>query len=713
MKNSLSNDNNNQACKLSLAKTISFSSLSQESSKDKALEILKINKFVHKQIALIVFRNSLSSVTLEKGCFQNENRAVSGAFLQRLFTLLFLVCITLNSFAQITVSGTVTDNNDGSPMPGVNVLIKGTTWGTVTDIDGKYAIEVDINTNDTIQFSFIGYLTEKIKINNQAEINVSLVQNYTSLDEVYIIGYGVLKRVDICSSVAVVSEDAFAKGRSRNRKQKKANNNSPTPISNTSSIENESYAEITEGGFKNVSSDPLSTFSIDVDNASYTNVRRFLNEGQKPPVDAIRIEEMVNYFSYNYDQPAGDDPLEIFSEVAACPWNKNNKLMHIGLQGLKINEEELPASNLVFLIDVSGSMESPNKLPLLVQSFKLLANKLREQDRVSIVVYAGAAGVVLPSTSGKNKEKITKALNRLSAGGSTAGGQGIQLAYEIAKKNFIKDGNNRVILATDGDFNVGASSDKDMEKLIEKERENDIFLTCLGFGMGNYKDSKIEVLADKGNGNYAYIDNIQSAQKTLVNEFGGTMFTIAKDVKLQIEFNPAYVQAYRLIGYENRELEAEDFIDDTKDAGELGSGHTVTALYEIIPVGVESEYVKSVNPLKYRKTTNADNGETNNELATVKFRYKEPKGDTSKEISRVVMNSNKPASELSANASFASSVALFGMLLRDSEYTSNADYDEVIDLAKKGKENDEDGYKAEFIRLVKTVKGNWPVTASK
>ncbi len=632
-----------------------------------------------------------------------------------LFTSLLLLGITLNTFAQITITGTVIDNDDGSPIPGVNIVIKGTSEGTITDFDGRYSLEVDNTTYNTLVFRFIGYKELEVEINNQAEINVSLEVDDVALDEVVVMGYGTVNGYS--SGYSNHTGSLFGAIRKK-RNQNSSNNSSSTPASYTPSIESESYAEITEGGFKNVSSDPLSTFSIDVDNASYTNVRRFLNEGQKPPVDAIRIEEMVNYFSYNYDQPAGDDPLEIYSEVAACPWNENNKLMHIGLQGLKIEEEDLPASNLVFLIDVSGSMDSPNKLPLLVQSFKLLANKLREQDRVSIVVYAGAAGVVLPSTSGKNKEKITEALNRLSAGGSTAGGQGIKLAYEIAKKNFIKDGNNRVILATDGDFNVGASSDKDMEKLIEKERENDIFLTCLGFGMGNYKDSKIEVLADKGNGNYAYIDNIQSAQKTLVNEFGGTMFTIAKDVKLQIEFNPAYVQAYRLIGYENRELEAEDFIDDTKDAGELGSGHTVTALYEIIPVGVESEYVKSVNPLKYRKTSDTSSEETTNdstynELATVKFRYKEPKGDTSKEISRVVMNSNKPASELSANASFASSVALFGMLLRDSEYVNKADYDEVIDLANKGKEYDEDGYKAEFIRLVKIVKGNWPVTASK
>ena len=346
-------------------------------------------------------------------------------------------------------------------------------------------------------------------------------------------------------------------------------------------IDNESYTEIHENKFKLVKGSPLSTFSIDVDKASYSNVRRMINDGQSIPADAVKIEEMVNYFNYNYPQPTDEHPFSINTELVKTPWNSDTKLVRIGLQGKTYENEELPASNLTFLIDVSGSMSSQNKLPLLKSAFKLLVNQLRAKDKVSIVVYAGAAGVVLKPTSGENKEKIIAALDNLESGGSTAGGAGIELAYKLAESNFKKRGNNRVILSTDGDFNVGASSDKDMKQLIEEKRKSGVFLSVLGFGYGNYKDSKLEILADKGNGNHAYIDNMQEAQKVFGKEFGGTLFTIAKDVKIQVEFNPNKVQAYRLLGYENRLMADEDFIDDTKDAGELGSGHTVTALYEV------------------------------------------------------------------------------------------------------------------------------------
>lgn len=464
--------------------------------------------------------------------------------------------------------------------------------------------------------------------------------------------------------------------------------------------EYESYAKIKENAFKNVMLSPLSTFSIDVDKAGYSNIRRMINHGQKIPQDAVKVEEMINYFSYNYEQPKGEHPFSINTEVASSPWNNKTKLVRIGLKGKDITKGKVPASNLVFLLDVSGSMDSPNKLPLLKASLRILLDQLREQDKVSIVVYAGAAGIVLEPTSGNNKERILKAINNLNAGGSTAGGEGIELAYKIAQENFIKGVNNRIVLATDGDFNVGASSDRSMEELIVEKRKNGIFLTVLGFGMGNYKDSKMETLADKGNGNHAYIDTMQEARKVLGEEFFGTIYTIAKDVKIQVEFNPNKVQAYRLIGYENRLLNDEDFIDDTKDAGELGSGHTVTAFYEIIPVGVESNYIKSVDSLKYTTTGNSN---FSNELLTVKFRYKEPDGDKSKLIIKTVIDSNILYKNASEDFKFSAAVALFGLQLRDSSFINTKKSSDVIALAKAGKGKDEDGYRAEFIRLVKSL----------
>ncbi|MFV0541193.1 MAG: von Willebrand factor type A domain-containing protein [Aestuariibaculum sp.] len=458
---------------------------------------------------------------------------------------------------------------------------------------------------------------------------------------------------------------------------------------------NESYTVIEENNFERTTLSPLSTFSIDVDKASYSNIRRMINHGLTVEPNAVKIEEMINYFNYNYPQPKGEHPFSINTEVAKTPWNTQTKLVKIGLQGKTYNNEELPPSNLTFLIDVSGSMDSQNKLPLLKSAFKLLVNQLREQDKVSIVVYAGAAGTVLEPTSGRHKNKILKALDNLQAGGSTAGEEGIKLAYELAGKNYKKGGNNRVILATDGDFNVGLSSDKDMQSLIEEKRKSGVFLSVLGFGYGNYKDSKLETLADKGNGNHAYIDNMQEAQKVFGKEFGGTLYTIAKDVKIQIEFNPNKVQAYRLIGYENRLLNDEDFIDDTKDAGELGSGHTVTALYEIIPTGVQSNYLKDIADLKYTKTETLNT--YNDELFTVKFRYKKPNGNTSIEM---VYVQNDMVTEASPDLKFASAVALFGMQMRLSKYCNGTTTQNVKTLAQQGRGTDTDGYRAEFVRLV-------------
>ncbi|AWM14394.1 VWA domain-containing protein [Flavobacterium sediminis] len=460
----------------------------------------------------------------------------------------------------------------------------------------------------------------------------------------------------------------------------------------------EDYEIFLENEFESPKQSPLSTFSIDVDNASYTNIRRFLNYGQEVPKDAVRVEEMINFFKYDYAQPKGNHPFAIETEYSDCPWNENHRLLKIGLQGKEIPTQNLPHSNFVFLIDVSGSMSSPNKLPLLKEAMKILVNQLREKDKVAIVVYAGAAGLVLPPTSGTKKETILNALDQLQAGGSTAGGAGIQLAYKIAQENFIKGGNNRIILATDGDFNVGASSDNDMERLIEEKRKSGVFLTCLGFGMGNYKDSKMEILADKGNGNYAYIDNIQEANRFLGKEFKGSMFAIAKDVKIQIEFNPKHVQSYRLIGYENRKLRPEDFKNDAIDAGELGSGHTVTALYEIIPVGVQSDFFQKTDELKYSNVTNNQN--YSDELATIKFRYKKPDGEKSIEIVQTIKDQSVALAQSSEDFKFSTAVAWFGLKLRDSKLIHKKSNADIKVLAKQGKSKDTEGYRAEFIRLV-------------
>ena len=465
----------------------------------------------------------------------------------------------------------------------------------------------------------------------------------------------------------------------------------------------EEYASFKENRFIPVAKQPLSTFSLDVDAASYGNIRRMINQGQRPPKDAVRVEEMINYFSYDYPQPADGHPVRIVTETTACPWNKQHQLMRIGVKAREIPTETLPSGNFVFLIDVSGSMYDANKLPLVKASLKLLVNNLRESDRVAIVAYAGAAGEVLPSTEGTDKQKILDALEGLQAGGSTAGAAGIQLAYDIAERNFVKEGNNRVILCTDGDFNVGVSSKEGLESLIESKRKSGIFLTVLGYGMGNYKDDRLQTLAQTGNGNHAYVDNLQEANRVLVNEFGSTMYTVAKDVKIQVEFNPAFVNAYRLIGYESRLLDDEDFNDDQKDAGELGPGHTVTALYEIVPVGVKSS-VGTIDPLKYQVTEKSTPKLTDSkELLTVKLRYKNPDEERSNLLEVPVL-----ASSVTTNASpemkFGMAVAMFGQLLRDSDYKGDATYSQVVDLARQGMEEDPHGYRREFIRLVEATR---------
>ena len=464
----------------------------------------------------------------------------------------------------------------------------------------------------------------------------------------------------------------------------------------------EEYQRIYDNAWRAPTRDPLSTFSIDVDAASYTNVRRFVAEGRLPPRDAVRIEEMVNYFRYDYPEPSGAEPFTVTTELAPTPWSANHRLALIGLQSKRIPMEALPPNNLVFLLDVSGSMDEPNKLPLVKSAFRLLVNQLRPQDRVAIVVYAGAAGQVLPSTPGDRKDQILDCLERLEAGGSTAGAQGIVLAYQAARKSFLPGGNNRVILATDGDFNVGVSSEGELVRLIEEQRRSGISLTVLGFGTGNLKDARMEQLADKGNGHYAYVDNILEARKVFVQELGATLLTVAKDVKIQVEFNPGRVAAYRLIGYENRLLANEDFNDDAKDAGELGAGHSVTALYEIVPAGAPLDVkVGSVDPLKYQRPAGGTGRAAGDgEWMTVKLRYKEPSGSTSRLIARTVGGETAAPSE---SFRFASAVAGVGMLLRDSEHKGTATWPSLLALARGARGGDRDGYRAEFIRLVETM----------
>ena len=464
----------------------------------------------------------------------------------------------------------------------------------------------------------------------------------------------------------------------------------------------ETYKEIKENSFVAVAQQPVTTFSADVDRAAYANVRRIIGYGQIPPKDAVRIEEMVNYFDYDYPAPeeGSVNPLRVSPELAPAPWNPNHLLLRIGLQAKKIDLAKAPPSNIVFLIDVSGSMDEENKLPLLKSSFKMLLGQLKPDDKIAIVTYANGTKVALPSTSVKDKEKIIKVLDNLYASGGTSGGRGIQLAYEQAQKSFIKNGNNRIILATDGDFNIGINNTTDLEKFIEKQRESGIYMSVLGFGMGNYRDDMAETIADKGNGNYAYIDNITEAKKMLVNELSGTLFAVAKDVKLQLEFNPKYVKEYKLIGYENRMLANEDFTNDKKDAGEIGAGHTVTALYELVPSDG-----KVAQSLRYQSQELNEKGK-GNELGFLKIRYKDPKVKDAKsvEITEPLVFNKKALKETSTDYRFAASVAEFGILLRDNSNKANATYDQVIELAEGAIGKDPEGYRKEFVRLVKSVK---------
>lgn len=585
------------------------------------------------------------------------------------YVITFFSVIIANTVYSQKITGVVYDTAN-MPLPGVNIIVKGTSKGTQTDFDGRYEIEID-SLHQILVFSYLGQKTKEINVKGKKIVNVTLEEDDLVLEGVVVTAMGI-KRAKQALGYAVTSIQS----------------------------NNESYSTIQENDFRDVSKNPLSTFSVDVDGASYSNIRRHINNGSLPPVDAVRIEEMINYFNYDYPEPKDNSPFSITTELSSCPWNENNLLLHIGLQGKKIAMDNLPPSNIVFLIDVSGSMSDYNKLPLLKSSLKLLLENLRPKDRVAIVVYAGSSGLVLPSTSCGEKKIITDALESLNGGGLTAGGEGLKLAYKVANENYMKDGNNRVILATDGDFNVGQSSNAEMEHLIEKEREKGIAISVLGFGMGNYKDDKMEIIADKGNGNYAYIDNLLEARKVLVSEFGGTLYTIAKDVKFQLEFNPAQVSEYRLVGYENRLLNEEDFENDEKDAGEIGSGHTVTALYEIVPANNQRNPKKE---LKYQSPKLTNKALQSNDLITLKLRYKDPGKRKSKLIEQPVKNIPLVFDTTSDDFRFSASIAEFGMLLRNSKYLGSTTWDSAYTLAKNSKGNDEEGYRGEMIRLLESA----------
>ncbi|MGB3064908.1 YfbK domain-containing protein [Sphingobacterium thalpophilum] len=609
----------------------------------------------------------------------------------RAILFLMTVLISFGSYAGqgYRVKGRVTDGQSGRGLSGITVTNLQTKQSKVTDREGNYQIHVATGT-DVLEFRALGYLTQRVSVNGKSKVDAVMAADLHTLEEVAVLGYGTAAKTNSSPVMALSAKQTYFGG-------------SGIFIRGQQSSQ-ESYQKIKENKFINPLKEPLSTFAADVDAASYSNVRRFINSGSLPEKDAVRVEEMINYFQYRVPGPKNGEPVNILTELSKAPWNNAHQLMRVTLKAKDIPTDQLKASNLVFLIDVSGSMMGPGRLPLVKSSLKMLVDQLRDIDRVAIVTYAGSAGVKLESTAGSQKMKIKTAIDELEAGGSTAGAAGIKKAYEIARQNFIQGGNNRIILASDGDFNVGQSSDESMEELISSESKSGVFLTVLGYGMGNLKDSKMEILADKGHGNYAYIDNISEARKAMVTEFGGTLFTVAKDVKIQVEFNPSYVQAYRLVGYENRLLEAEDFNNDQKMGGDMGVGHMVTALYEIVPVGVSSAMAGNVDPLKYQAEQKASVGKMNGELATVKFRYKEPEGSTSKLQQKTVEAKAVEIEKASEDLRFASAVAELGMLLRDSDFKQRASFESLIARAKAAKGSDEEGYRAEFIRLAENAR---------
>jgi Ca-activated chloride channel family protein len=600
---------------------------------------------------------------------------------------LFLVPVPAAQVRSGIITGTVVDSS-GAVLPGANVTITGPEQrSTVTDSRGQFSFVRLAGGEYQVEATLAGFATARhvLLLAEGRTEQIKLELRVGALTEtVTVTGAATVVDVQSVRAGFVPAQTvAFTGGLPPDRRF-------------VGPFNTERYDFVEENRFHRVDADPLSTFSIDVDTASYANVRRFLTDGELPPAGAVRIEELINYFRFDYAQPSARYPFSITTELTACPWNPEHRLALVGLQGRALEQREPAPRNLVFLLDVSGSMTPLDKLPLVQTAMRMLTDILTERDRVAIVVYAGASGLVLPSTPGDRKERIRQALDRLEAGGSTNGAEGITLAYQVARDNFVRGGVNRVILATDGDFNVGISDESELVRLIERQRQSGIFLSVLGVGTDNLNDSAIEKLADKGNGNYAYLDSVREARKVLVQEANATLETIAKDVKIQIEFNPREVAAYRLIGYDNRVLNDEDFNDDTKDAGEIGAGHSVTALYEIVPVGVKVD-ASSIDRLRYQRETRETRAAGSGELLTVKVRYKAPDGKTSQLLSRALMN--RP-SAMTANLGFASAVAEFGMLLRASGYVGTGSFASASDRARKFLGDDNDGYRGEFVQLI-------------
>lgn len=629
-------------------------------------------------------------------------------------TLLAVVFISNIFGGTGKISGRVIDLETNQPLIGANVILLNTNYGAATEIDGSFIIKhIPVGTY-TIKASYVGYAPKTIenvviKAGDSLFFEIKLETDFV-LPEVVVVDEKIFEQKSVTNACRITSYDNIEVLSVRgvqdiNAIQIQAGgyNAEFNQYHQSAPWNTEEYSKIVENEFLNAFTNPLSTFSIDVDAASYSNARRFIQGGQLPPKDAVRVEEFINYFDYDYSQPKDEKPFSVFTELGTCPWNEENYLLHIGIKGKEISIEDRDPCTLVFLLDVSGSMQPENKLPLLKKAFKILVSNLKADDKISIVVYAGSAGLVLPVTKGNQKDKIISALENLHAGGSTAGGAGIQLAYKIAKENFVEGGNNRIILATDGDFNVGVSNTSELVEMIEKKRDEGIYLTLLGFGMGNYKDGRLEELADKGNGNYFYIDNILEAKKVFDHDLMGTLFAIAKDVKIQIEFNPAKVKSYRLIGYENRLLKKEDFDDDTKDAGELGAGHTVTALYEIEPV---KEKIKSEEKeeLKYQISKLTLEAENSNELLTLKLRYKLPDENEGKLISSIVKDDVNSIESASDNFNFSAAVVGFALLIRKSKFKGKADFNLVEDLADKSLGDDKYGYRDEFLSIIKRTR---------
>ena len=610
---------------------------------------------------------------------------------------LCVLALIVSSAAQISV-GTVTGivkDVAGAPVPGVAIQLtsKGTTpLRRLSDANGAFTFDRVPVADYEVTATLAGFrpFTTRVSVASGRTARLDIVLQVGAAGE----------KVTVAEAPALrTSDEARARvaggGRGGYTAGQMVPLAGPLPIG-PRPFNTEAYDRIDDNPFRLATQDPLSTFSIDVDTASYANVRRFLNGGSLPPRDAVRIEELINYFHFEYPNPANGLPFSVTTELAACPWNPAHRLALVGLQTRALDLDSVPARNLVFLLDVSGSMASSDKLPLVRTAMRMLVDTLTSRDRLAIVVYAGASGIVLPPTNGAHKERIHEAIARLEAGGSTNGGAGIQLAYQVAQEQFVRGGINRVILATDGDFNVGVTNQGDLTRLIEEKRASGIFLSVLGVGTGNIKDSTMEKLADRGNGNYAYLDSLHEARRVLVHEAGATLVTVAKDVKIQVEFNPVNVAAYRLIGYENRLLRNQDFNDDRKDAGEIGAGHTVTALYEVVPVGAEVN-VPGVDPLKYQRPSASAPGVARDELMTVKLRYKAPDADESRLIMVPVKNRT---TEMSANVGFAAAVAEFGMLLRQSEHRGSSTHADAAALARRFRGPDKDGYRSEFVRLV-------------